>query len=122
MSMENDNSSLPNEDEIFAEIGRSLLGAQFGSVRLSNSEAARAGRSWFQSVLPTIRAHICGNPKIKAQIDGSAAAARNTALVAILDAALSGVFAGVPVTTISLAIAMYGYYKICEGNPGGSKS
>jgi hypothetical protein len=115
MKEENDRLMAMTEDEIFAEIGRTLLSDQFGAVRLSDTEAARAGRSWFQSVLPSIRERICGKPALEAHLTGNVAAARNAALLAILDTLLSGMFAGFPVATISHAVVIYGIHKVCEG-------
>jgi hypothetical protein len=121
MSTENDRLAKFSENQVFAEIGRSLLGEHFGAVRLSDEEAERAGRSWFQSVLPAIGERICGDPIIQEQLLDNAAAARNTALLAVLDTLLAGLFYGLPVATISHAVALYGIHKICDGgSTGGS--
>ena len=115
MRAERDQLIEMTEDEIFAQIGRTLLADEFGAVRLNNHEAARAGRSWFESVLPSIRSRICGNAAIEAHLTGNIAAARNAALLAVLDTCLNGMFAGFPVATISHAVVVYGIHKICKG-------
>jgi hypothetical protein len=115
MNSEHDRLMAMTEDEVFAEIGSALLDEQFGAVRPSRDEAARAGRSWFISVLPSIRKRICGDPVIKAHLMGDTAAARNTAVLAILDTYLAGMFSGFPMATISHAIVLYGVHKICGG-------
>jgi hypothetical protein len=53
-----------NQSELFAEIGRALREGEFGSVRLTEAEAIRAGESWFSSVPPSIRSRVCGNDTI----------------------------------------------------------
>jgi hypothetical protein len=115
MGAEHDRLMAMTEDEVFAEIGSAILDEEFGAVRPSRDEAARAGRSWFKSVLPSIQKRICGDAVIKAHLTGDTAAARNTALLAILDTYLVGMFAGFPVATISHAVVLYGVHKICGG-------
>ena len=103
------------EDEVFAEIGRALLADTFGTTKLSDAEASVAGRAWFASVLPAIRERVCGNPAVERALLTPGAAARNAALTAALDAALAGLFQGIPVTTIVHAVILYGIHTLCPG-------
>jgi hypothetical protein len=105
------------DDDAFAALGYALLEEQFGSRRLSYEDALDIGRRWFQSVLPTLRLHICGNKLIEEALLTPAAQARNAAIVAALDAALAKRFNNIPVTTVSHAVICYGIHRLCENPP-----
>lgn len=108
-----DQNSL-DESAIFAEIGFALLGDNFGAIRLTKEEAARAGKNWLVSVIPTIRKHICGNAGIEKHLFEPLATTRNAALIAAIDAALTGLFSNVPLISIAHAVVCYGVKKICQ--------
>lgn len=102
------------EQQLFAEIGHALLRGTLGSTQLTPEEEAEAGRSWFESVLPSIRSRICGNKQIDDLLLSPAAQSRNTAIIAAIECSISGLFNGVPVITVAHAIVCYGIIKICD--------
>jgi hypothetical protein len=106
-----------NEKEIFAEIGRTLLGETLGTTRLNEGEAEEAGRAWFKSVLPIIRERICGNEQIRKLIMSPEAQLRNVAAAVVLDTLLRGLFKDIQVAAISQAVLCYGLHVLCGVEP-----
>lgn len=102
-----------SEPQLFAEIGRALLGKTLGTTRLSEAEAEEAGRAWFRSVLPILKERICGSEQIRKELTSPKSQLRNSAVVVVLDTLLSGLFHGVPVTSISQAVLCYGLSVLC---------
>jgi hypothetical protein len=102
-----------NEQQIFTEIGRALLGETLGTTRLNDAEAEEAGRAWFKSVLPIIRERICGNEQIRKQLMSPEAQLRNAALAVVLDTLLRGLFKDIQVAAISQAVLCYGLHVLC---------
>jgi hypothetical protein len=102
------------EERAFQALGRALLSETVGASRLSGADAEESGRAWFGSVLPVLRQHICQNAKVQEVLMSESAMLRNAAIVATLDAALDRVFSGIPVTTISHAVIVYGIHELCQ--------
>jgi hypothetical protein len=113
-----ENEELQNltEEKAFRDLGRALLAGTFGASRLTDSEAEESGRAWYKSVLPVLKERICGNEAITKLLRTEDATLRNAVLVAAVDAALQGVFASIPITTITHAVVVYGLHRLCGGS------
>jgi hypothetical protein len=105
------------EEEAFRDLGRALLAGTFGASRLTDPEAEESGRAWYKSVRPVLAERLCNNETITQSLRTENATLRNAVIVAAVDAALQGAFAGIPITTITHAVVVYGLHKLCGVAP-----
>ena len=114
-----ENQDLQNltEEKAFRDLGRALLAGTLGASRLTDSDAEESGRAWYETVLPILKERICGNETITKLLRTEEATLRNAVVVAAVDAALQGIFAGIPITTITNAVVVYGLHRLCGSLP-----
>ena len=100
----------PTTDELFAELGQHVLGADKFGMSVSDSQKAQLGRRWFDAHLEQIKGAVCGNKTVE-----DIATKGDTAT---LVAAISPLFGFSPSAgasmTIAVLVARIGIRRICS--------
>lgn len=99
-----------DDDELFEELGRSLLGEGSGMGEQDDEHYALFGRKWFKDKLPELRERLCGNKAVKTTAKTSAAVD-----LATVGDALASMFGHPTFSIVAVLVMRTGLHKLCAG-------
>ncbi|MFL1379113.1 MULTISPECIES: hypothetical protein [unclassified Nocardiopsis] len=104
-----------DEEELFEELGRILLGSGPGLTPEDDSEAAEYGRRWFRAHYARIQRSVCRHPRVRAVVSDSPADAFID--VTTITGILSGGLVSDPTQAALLAVLItrLGLSTFCAG-------
>ena len=102
-----------NEQQMFIELGKSLVEGSFGATSHDDDDLERIGRRWFSNSLKDFQHALCNNDVVLKFLNDKNKQSQSQIVAAISDLILDKV--GVmPVTTVATLIITYGLNNLCN--------